>query len=429
MSPLEPHSPAVQISPPRLLVDGRWVLGHWLGSRLLILGMMLGIAPLLPPATDVVATFSWQSLVQWDAKFYEQIATQGYEYVADGLGHNVAFFPLLPILMRAGMALGIPAGLTGIGVSNLAFGLGLWVIYDWASQRHGTGVARWTTAALAWCPWSLFGAVPYTEGLFILTSALALRAFDQGRSLRAGFWGALASATRLPGLMLMPAFLWVAWRERRGVRGYIGGLLAGLGTAGYAAFCAGRFGDGLAFLKVQYAWRPLELTYFGEGWVKSLVQIFLGPGTWQAGQIANPWYPITVGFIGLGALLLWRLRRSLGPQRLVYASCAWGLLAWIVAGSPLLNVTMALGGAFLLWMMRRELAPVALAQGTLTVLLMLGTGRTMSVERFTFALVPVAIAFGLLLDRYPRWGRPVLCCWALPLASLSVRFVQFLWAG
>jgi Gpi18-like mannosyltransferase len=407
----------------------RWVMGHWLGSRAIILGMMLGVAPLLQPVTETVPTLDWRSLVQWDSKFYEQIATQGYEYLADGLGHNVAFFPLFPLLMSLGGQLGIPAGLAGILVNNLTFGAGLWVVYDWARQRHGTGVARWATAALAWCPWSLFGTVPYTEGTFILTSALALRAFDQGRSLRAGLWGALASATRLPGAMLMPAFLWVAWREKGGVRRYVGGLLAGLGVASYGAFCAWRFGDGLVFLKVQKAWRPLELTFFGEGWLKSLVQVFLGPAAWKAGRIVEPLYLVEVGAIALIAVLIWRFRRSLGAQGLVYAYCGWGVLCWIVAGSPLLNLTMAIGGAVLLWVMRRELAPVALAQGALTVLLMVATGRTISVERFMFALVPVAIAFGLLLDRYPRWGRPVLCCWALPLASLSLRFVQVLWAG
>jgi len=40
-----------------------------------------------------------------------------------------------------------------------------------------------------------------------------------------------------------------------------------------------------------------------------------------------------------------------------------------------------------------------------------------------------AIAFGLLLSRYPRWGAPVIGFFALLLTTGAIRFSQQLWAG
>lgn len=90
---------------------------------------------------------------------------------------------------------------------------------------------------------------------------------------------------------------------------------------------------------------------------------------------------------------------------------------------------MVLGSAYLAWHFRRELRPVAAAYGLLSVALILGTGRTISAERYMYAVVPVAIAFGILLSRYPRWGYPICSFFALLLFSLAIRFSQQLWAG
>ena len=67
----------------------------WLLSRLVIAVTMLLIAPSLPvPPEGMKAVFGWEAFSYADSKWYERIATSGYEY------HNVkiptiAFFPLL----------------------------------------------------------------------------------------------------------------------------------------------------------------------------------------------------------------------------------------------------------------------------------------------------------------------------------------------
>lgn len=406
-----------------------FAIAHWTISRLLILASVWLIAPALPiPDGSVAVPRDWQALVRWDSHYYLQIATTGYEYVDDGKGYNVAFFPGLPLLIRAGMMLGLPPEVAGILVNNLAFLGALIILYQWVNERHGQKVACWAVIALAWCPFSLFGTVLYSEGVFILFSTAALTAFDRKQHGQAAVWGALASATRLPGLTLVPAFLLVSWKERRGIQAYLCSLTAGMGTLLYSLFCGLQFNEPLAFLKVQRAWHPQDLAY-GQAWLKSLVQITLGPSTWRTGKIADPLYPIAFLAICAIAYLIWQFRQRLGEVRTVYSFCALGLLLWILAGTPLINIVMVLGGAYLLWHFRQNLRPVGVSYALFNIALILSSGRTTSAERYIYAVVPVTISFGILLNQHPRWGYPVSGFFALLLTSLAIRFSQHLWAG
>jgi Gpi18-like mannosyltransferase len=415
--------------PTSTVKDRRWVIGQWLVSRLWIWFGFFGIAPQLPiPDPQVIARIDLSSLIRSDTIHYLAIATSDYTYVDDGGIWTIAFFPLYPLLIKGLATLGLAPLTAGFLISNVCFLAGLLVLQDWVQARHGAKVARWTIATMAWLPWSLFGTVLYTEGLFILLSALTLRAFDRERYGQAAILGALTSATRMPGMMLVPALGWVTWQERRGLRAYGAAIASGLGTIAFAGFCWVRFGDPLAFIKVQRGWHPEGLAY-GEGWLKSIVQVTLGPQTWKAGHVVDWSYPIVMVLLTLMGVWLWRSRHSLPTNRLIYGSCALGVVTWLVAGSPLLNLTMVVGGIVVLWRSRQQLCPVAAAYGACTVLLLLSTGRTGSVERYFFSLVPLSIAIGLLLERHPRWAVPLLSCSALPLMSLSIRFVQNLWAG
>ena len=400
-----------------------------LSSRLVILGSMMLLAPLLPASSrEALAFGDWRVLVGWDSVHYIGIATSGYEYAADGSGHNVAFFPMLPLLMKVGMALGLPPGLAGVLVNNGAFLGALVVLAGWLSDRYDKATVRWSVAALAWCPFSLFGTVVYTEGLFLLFSTAALRAFDRRQYVGTAVWGCLASATRLPGLTLVPAFLLVAWRERRSPAAYWSAIAASGGILLFSLFCWISFHEPLAFLWVQKAWHPSGLSY-AEGWLKTLVQITLGPTAWSKGKIADPLYPLTfVILCGCGALL-WRLHRRLGNRVPFYGACAIGLLLWLLAGSPLVNAVMVFGGVYLLWHLRRTLPPVAVTYGLFSLALILSSGRTISVERHAYGVVSLAIALGILLARHPRWGYPVIGFFTLLLISLAMRFAQHLWAG
>lgn len=408
-----------------------WMFALVMGllSRLVILVSMMLVAPIAAGSGSTQrAIGDWQVLVGWDSVHYLGIATRGYEYAADGIGHTVAFFPMLPLLIKAGMIVGLPPALAGAVVNNAAFLGALVVLAIWLSDRYDATIARWSVAALAWCPFSLFGTVVYTEGLFLFFSTAALRAFDRRQHGWAGLWGCLASATRLPGLTLAPAFLLIAWRERRSWAAYLAAIASTGGVLLFSVFCWVQFHEPLAFLWVQKAWHPSGL-FYGEGWLKSLVQITLGPATWNKGTLVDPLYPIAVAVLCGVGWLLWRFHTRLG-KRVTYCG-AWAivLLLWLLAGSPLINAVMFWGGVYLLWRFRRALPPVAVIYGLLSLAMILSSGRTISVERHTYGVVSVAIAMGLLLSRYPRWGYAVLGFFALLLVSLSLRFAQRLWAG
>ena len=149
----------------------------WLLSRLIICIVMLAIAPLLPaPPGGIAATVGWGVFAAWDSDFYERIAVFGYN-----TPHAIAFFPLFPLLVRGLMTLGLPFVVAGTLVNNLAFLAALIFIHNWVASSHSKSIARWTTVVLTLFPLSIFGTVIYSEGLYLLFSAVALRAFEQKR--------------------------------------------------------------------------------------------------------------------------------------------------------------------------------------------------------------------------------------------------------
>jgi Gpi18-like mannosyltransferase len=401
----------------------------WLSSRLIIWVAMLLIAPALPvPSSGEAPGEGWDVFSQWDSRHYEKIVTKGYQFKDNGKGYNVAFFPLYPLLVKGAMSLGLSFEVAGTIINNLAFWGALVVLYLWTEERHGRRVARWATAALAWCPFSLFGAVVYTEGLFLLGSTAALRAFDRQQYVWASLFGALTTAIRPPGVALIPTFLVVAWQEKRSPPAYITALLTSAGILLYMLYCWLRFQQPLAFLLAQRGWRPVE-EFHWKPWLSLLTTVVVGAVNEDRGKVVDLGYPLAMVAIAILGALLWRMRDRLGFPKTGYGFCILAILLWLVGGSPLISVAMVLGGGYLIWRFRHQLSPTAFWYGLFSWVIILGLGRTISVERFAFACVPLAIAFGLLISRYPRWGYAILIFFSILLASYSIRFAQGLWAG
>ncbi|BAY46803.1 hypothetical protein SAMD00079811_44180 [Scytonema sp. HK-05] len=97
----------------------------------------------------------------WDGRWYRKIATVGYDYANDGQQHSIAFFPLFRLIVCRIMMLGLPFEVVGTLVNNLAFLGALLLLYRWAEERYGISAAKWATAVMAWCPFSLFGTMIY----------------------------------------------------------------------------------------------------------------------------------------------------------------------------------------------------------------------------------------------------------------------------
>jgi Gpi18-like mannosyltransferase len=401
----------------------------WLASRLVIWSAMLLLAPLLDaPTGGKAATFGLGVFDAWDSVHYRSIATFGYEYINDGKGHNIAFFPLFPLIVRGVMSLGLPFEVAGELVNNVAFLAALYCMYFWVKEYNGLQEARWSTAVLAWCPPTLFTAVIYTEGLYLFLSSSALRAFEEEQYGWAALCGAMATATRPTGIALIPAFLITAWKEGRSLIAYIAGLTASGGIVLFSLYCAIEFGDPLAFINAQKGWRS-TLGFDWQGWWKMLMQITVGTTNWQNGSLKDPLHPLLFAVIVALGYLIWRYRQRLGAVKVEYGFAALFLILWIVAGDPLINTISVLGGAYLLWHLRRQLNYVAVIYGFCGLGLIFVSGGTWSLSRIVYGIVSFSIALGVLLSRHPRWGYLTLCFFAILLASFSVRFAQELWVG
>jgi Gpi18-like mannosyltransferase len=403
-----------------------FVVVMWGLSRLLIIGIMVGVVPHLPiPPGGVPPKLGWNVFVHWDGLFYQWIALFGYPR---DLSYYRAFFPLFPLLSRGVISLGLPFAIAGTLVNSLAFLGALVVLHRWMLERYGLPVARWVTAVTAWCPLSLFGFLPYTEGLFLLCSTAALRDFDRHHYRSSMVWGILATATRPTGIALIPALLLVAWKERRSWIAY-GSALASAGGMGlFSLYCALKFSDPMAFFHAQKLWRPALGIDWGS-WLKLLTAATSGPIDALTGTLERPWHPVlfAVTFAIAGLLLHWR--KIVGTTFTGYG--LWGvvLVQWWLGGDAWLNLVFIGSGGYLLWHLRRDLKALDWIYGVCALGLILGSGKPYSLARIAYGIVTFSIAIGLLCSRYPRWGYPALAFFGIVLANLALRFAQQQWVG
>lgn len=395
----------------------------WLSSRMFICIAMLLIVPLLTtPSKGVTIAHGWHVFSAWDSTFYKTIATSGYD---DSL---VGFFPLLPLVTRVIMSFGLPFEVAGTLVNNLAFLGAAIVLYTWINERHGISAARWTTTVLTWCPLSLFGTVIYSEGLYLLFSTAALRAFDKKQYVGTALWGAIATAARPTGIALIPALLLVAKIERRSASAYIASLAAGGGLFLFSLYCQIKFGDALAFLHAQKAWRP-SLGFDWLHWSKMLMQILVGTTNWKSGYIKDPWHPLLFAIIVCSCICLWCLRKKLNAGKMEYGFACLGLFLWLLAGDPLTNVVMIFCGIYLLWLLRTEISLITVVYGFCGIGMLLASGGTISLNRLVYGIVSLSIVLGILLARHPRRGYAVISLFTIILASFAVRFAQKQWVA
>jgi len=401
----------------------------WLSSRLFVWIMMLGIAPLLQaPSGGIAATFDLGVFGAWDTQHYRNIANTGYEYVNDGKGHNIAFFPLFPLFIKLLTNLGLSFNLAGLLVNNIAFLGAIYCVYFWIKSYRGENEARWSTAVLAWCSPSVFTVVIYTEGLYLFLSAAAMQAFDKGRYGLTALFGALATATRPTGLALIPALIIASWKQRKPFIAYISGFASATGVLLFSLYCKVKFNEPLAFVEAQKGWRD-SLGFEWQNWWKMLMQITIGTENWKHGGIKDPVVPLLFVLIVTLVYLLWRFRKKLGKAKVDYGFAALILIWWLVAGDPLINTLSVVGSGYLIWKLRNELSPVTATYGLCGLALILASGGTISLSRIVYGIVSVSIAIGIFLSRYPRWGYLTMGFFAILLTTFSIRFAQELWVG
>jgi hypothetical protein len=367
----------------------------FLATRLGIMAVAYVSVSVIPPASTIYHLRGTANRLldafgsRWDTGFYISIAEEGYRYQGVELP-SVAFFPLLPMLMRGLTPIVGDAVVAGILISNLALLGALIVLYRMVLEEWGAAVAERSAWYLAIFPASLFGSAIYTESLFLLAAIGAYYLARRNHWLPAGLLGIAAALTRLHGLLVAVLLVGEWWRQRRSANSTKPSLAAlaaaaaaPVGTVAYMVYCWRWFGSPFAFAAAASAWGRSPKPPFTT--MAEAVQA--PPGGWVSGLLAGTihvdnWIDLTsvLAFLALGCALL--------------ALSRWGEGLFVVLG----------------------------------VSLSFGSGLLMSQRRYMWVLFPAFVLLGVWGER-PWLDRTLTLLSVLGLALFTALFANGYWVG
>ncbi|WP_432943351.1 mannosyltransferase family protein [Kribbella sp. CA-253562] len=363
----------------------REALGWWLVTRAGIFLLALS-APLLFNRGDTYPNV-WRAWWQWDVWHFKAIAEFGYANGEPSGAPLAAFFPGLPVLMRAASWLGIGYVGGGILVSAIASAVaGVWLAklaqYEFPELRDFG-----PTAALVWfaAPVGVFLAAPYTEALFCAFAFPAWLAARQGRWARAAVLVALASTVRVSGLFLIFALaVEFITSKKRDWRSLPWLALPAVPVLGFMAYLKQIHGS-------WFAWQDAQ----EKGWAREF--------TWPWTSIVHTYEAATKGhFPGDRTDWTWMFRAEL--------------------------VALAIGLLLLVWLLWRRSWGEAAWVGA-TVAAFVTSYWVYSLTRATLLWWPLWIGLAVLLHRRPWLGRVYLGL-AIPLAAIwAAAFFTGRWSG
>jgi Mannosyltransferase (PIG-V) len=301
---------------------------------------------------------------RFDALWFLRIATTGY---ASGDG-SAAFFPLYPLAVRAvSFLIGGHPFAASLIVSNAAFLGGLIVLFFLTSSEVSPGAARRTVLYISIFPTAFFFLAPYSESLFLLLSVSSFWAARRRKWPVAGVLGALAAATRVFGLLLVPALAIEAlhqWRRARLIRenrspgdgdgtrdagdarrvereasgrtlaARLGwAVSASLGLVAYLAYWQAAFGNFRTPLRIQENWERVAVAPWSAV-IEGTKDAFGYLGQYPQGYHQLDWL-VGVPALALGGYVFLRFRPAYG-----FYTCASLLipLSFVFQGRPLMSL-------------------------------------------------------------------------------------------
>jgi len=255
---------------------------------LLVKGLLVALTLVEYGASPDPLTALGREWDQWDAAHYLYLATHGYTATGDAR-NLIAFFPVYPALISAVAAIGLPARIAALLISNVAGVVAAIVLYELARTDDRENAAFRAAAFFTVFPTDYFLMVGYTEALFCALAFGAVLSARRQRWVASGMLAGLAAAARLTGLALLPAIVIELVMARRVLRPIWGAivppLLIVLGFATYLMTNLLVLGSPVAFVAVQR-----------EHWSHSLAAPWVGFAaairgiTWRV-----PWEKLTVG--------------------------------------------------------------------------------------------------------------------------------------
>lgn len=244
-----------QLSPPRRILDAVVIpVVIFLLSRALVMGTFAMVAALAHHDMG-------QYLTQWDAKWYLSIARDGYvQHIPVGQGtpaqSNLAFFPLLPLGIRAVHVLthwGF--AVSGEVLVTVAGALSSIVVWHMVRDHYNHTVATRAVWLTYFSPAAVVLSMVYSESIIILMGATALWALSRHRWILAGLAAALTSACDPVAVaIVVPCVVaaWLAWRRDRDARAWWAAILSPGGVVVFFGYLWIHTGSPFTWLNAQH---------------------------------------------------------------------------------------------------------------------------------------------------------------------------------
>lgn len=194
--------------------------------------------------------FSWAN---FDGEHYLSIAIFGYKHLEQ------AFFPVYPMIISFFsrpnpsdlQTLLVNSTIVGLIVSNVSFVLALIFLFELIMLDFSKKIAYLTILLIIVFPTSFYFGALYNESLFLLLSVLSFYSARKGKWFAAGMFGMVSSATRVFGILLLPALLIEAWQQRVNFSKMFWIFLIPLGLGVYMWYLNLTIGDPIAFYNFQ----------------------------------------------------------------------------------------------------------------------------------------------------------------------------------
>lgn len=356
-------SASARLAPP---APDRAVLGAWLWTRVatwVVVGAAAWVTAIGSTRPAPVLT-RW---VQWDAVHFRDIARYGYAGPPANPDDTPleAFFPGLPLVLRALSRLGMGLAPAGLLVSAAALAVAVVALrrigdLDVPGPPAGTGGRA--VLLLLVSPCAVFLAAGYSEALFLALALPAWLLARHGRWWPAGMLCALATSVRVTGLFLALALaVEFLVRRPRPWRDAPALALPVLPVLAFFAYLNARTGDWLAWKHAQESHWDRYFTWPWDALATTWRAAFLDPGL--PTQFA--WYFrlevlfVLLGVAGTGWLLLrrrWAEATYVGAQVAALATSEYYLsvpraaLLWFPLWTALAAWTLRSRTVLALWL-------------------------------------------------------------------------------
>lgn len=202
----------------------------------------------------------------FDGVHYLRLAQNGYS-----AEYSQAFFPLYSLIIKvfnifpkSNLDLNLYTDpsyfYSGMIVTFILFTVALYFLIRQWTEEYGEKKAWLSIILLLTFPTAFYFGSVYSESLFLLLAVLTFRFTRKDKFVYAGIFAALASATKVQGVLLfvyllIEIILKHKENHKKGftIKEIVGLLISPLGLAGYMAYLWQKFGNPIYFLTAQPA--------------------------------------------------------------------------------------------------------------------------------------------------------------------------------